>query len=63
MHVCPGNWVAIRRAAMYYATQTVQELNVGTVLYVYMYICDVSMLNVYGYGTHILENNGVLDPT
>ena len=26
----------------------------------YMYMCDVSMLNVYDYGIYILETNGVL---
>ena len=59
MHTCPGNWMAIRRAVMYYAwapRHLVQGLNVGTILYMY----DVSMLNVYGYGLHILETNGVL---
>ena len=59
MHLCPGNLVAIRRAIMYNAwapIHLVQELNVGTAVY----ICDVSMLNVYGYGIHILETNGVL---
>ena len=25
----------------------------------YMYMCDVPMLNVYGYGIYILEHNGV----
>ena len=66
MHPCPGNWVAIRRAVMYYAcapTQLVQELNVGTVLYtvsVHSCMSDVSMLNVYCYGLHILETSGVL---
>ena len=51
----------IRRAVAYcrYAgapTHIVQELNVGTVLYV----CDVSMLNVYAYGLYTLDNIGVL---
>ena len=59
MHLCSGNRVAIRRAVMYYAwasTHSVQKLNVGTVLY----MCDVTMLNVYGCGMHILETNGVI---
>ena len=46
---------------MYYAwapTHLVQEWNAGPVLY--MYMCDVSMLNVYCYGIHILETNDVL---
>ena len=29
----------------------------------YMYTCDVSMLNVYVYGIQILETNGVGCPT
>ena len=37
-------------------THIVLELNVGAVLYV----CDVSMLDVYGYDLYILETNGVL---
>ena len=60
MHPCPGNWVAIRHAVVYYAwapTHLVQELNVGTV-HVHR-LCDVSMLNVYGYGIYISETNGV----
>ena len=61
MHLFLGHWVVIRRAVVYYhyaraPTHIVQELNVSTVLYV----CDVSMLNVYGYDLYILERNGVL---
>ena len=64
MHPCPGNWVAIRHAVVYYArapTHLVQDLNVGTVHVhrLYMYMCDVSMLNVYGYGIYISETNAV----
>ena len=36
MHPCPGNWVAIGHAVVYFAqapTHLVQELNVGTVYY------------------------------
>ena len=53
--------MVIRRAVVYYhyaqaTTHIVLELNVSTVLYV----CDVSMLDVYGYDLYILETNGVL---
>ena len=58
--------MAISRAVVYCAqapTHLVQELNVGTVLNctctMYMYTCDVSMLNVC-YSIQILETNGVL---
>ena len=39
----------------------VQELNVGIVHVhrLYMYMCDISMLNMYGYGIYILETNSV----
>ena len=63
MHPYPGNWVTIRRAVVYYVrapTHLVQESNVGTVLYMYMYMCYVSMLNAYGYVIYILETNSVL---
>ena len=60
--------MAISRAVVYCAqapTHLVQELNVGTVLNctctcIQSCTCDVSMLNVYSYGIHILETNGVL---